>query len=147
MRFVMLLLVAALVGCAPTNPPGPALPQTDAEWAALNARNADIRRLQAIREQRRQSLAQLFGMEWALTRAAMQCDDPEIRRTAYAVARQQERYFDNMARTRPDLAQISAHEDTRATTRTAGLRPNARDCQRMLATMGESAKGMRDGDR
>jgi hypothetical protein len=147
MRAAMLLLLTVLAGCAPTPQTGPALPQTDAEWAALNARHAEARRLQAIREQRRQSQAQVFGIEWRMTRMAMDCDDPAIRRAAYETARQQDRYLTNMARTRPDLAQISAHEDTRATNRTLGMRPSAAECRRLLAIMGESVKAMRDGER
>lgn len=147
MRAAIVMIVLVLAGCAQPAPPTPALPQTDAEWAALNARNAERRRLEAVREQRRQTQAKLFGVEWRMTRLAMECDDPEIRRTAYEVARQQERYFDGMARTRPDLAQITAHEDTRATGRTLGMRPTAAQRRRLLVTMGESAKAMRDGER
>lgn len=147
MRLATLMLTAALAACAGDPPPPPGMPQNDAEWAALNARNAEARRLRGVQDQRRQQQAQVFGMEWRMTRLAMECDDPDIRRAAYATARQQQRYFDSMARTRPDLAQISAHEDTRATGRTAGLRPTPAQCRRLLTVMGESVKAMNEGDR
>jgi hypothetical protein len=154
MRAVMLLLVTVLAGCGtnpqpmPHRPGAPMAGETpEQQRARLDAAQEARLRFALERERQQERLAQVFGMEWRMTRIAMDCDDPTIRRVAYATAAQQERYFDRMARNRPTLAQISAHEDTRAARRTAGIRPSAAECQRLLTVMGESAKGMRDGER
>lgn len=154
MRVAVLMLMLALAACAPDtqplpHPPGaPMAGETpEQQRARLDAAQEARQRLALIRARRQEIGAQVFGTEWRMTRLAMECDDAAIRRVAYATARQQERYYSNMIRTRPDLAQISAHEDTRATGRTLGLRPNAAECRRLLAVMGESVKAMNEGDR
>lgn len=145
------IVALALAGCGPTMTEQEAAAITQAHMAAAPPADAAVReemqRLALIRERRAETQAQLFGIEWRQTRIAMTCDDPEIRRVAYATAALQDRYYANMIRTRPTLAQISAHEDTRATALTWGVRPNAAQCRTLLRVMGESAKGMRDGER
>jgi hypothetical protein len=131
--------------------PPPGTPQTEAErdavQARLNAENEARLRLALARERREETQAQLFGMEWRMTRVAMQCDDPAIRRVAYATADLQDRHLLALNRRSPRLANISAAEDRRLEARTFAARPNQAECRRLLTIMGESAKAIRDGER
>lgn len=152
MRATTLLMLTALAACAPDPlPPPPGTPQTPEERAAIQARldaeNAVRLRRALDRERLDESRAQAFGIEARMTRLAMACDDPAIRRVAYATADLQSEAFERLIQRDRRLAGISAAEETRLRNRTYGARPSAAQCRQLLVIMGQSAKAIRDGER
>jgi hypothetical protein len=169
MRAAMLTMVLVLAGCGgmseqqaadvtrgimaraghATPPPG--TPQTEQERDEVAARLAaenQVRLRRALdRERLDEARAQAFGMEARMTRLAMACDDPGIRRVAYATADMQAAAFERLYRRSPRLAQISAAEETRMRNRTYGATPSPAQCRQLLTVMGQSAKAIRDGER
>lgn len=157
MRATMLLTLLAMAACAPQgtplpHPPGTPNPALTAEQGAREterlAQDREARLRAALERERLEEMrAQSFGIEARMTRLAMACADPQIRRVAYATADLQSAAFERLIRRSPRLAQISAAEETRLRNQTYGAVPSPAQCRQLLVVMGESAKAIRDGER
>lgn len=151
MRALTLLMLTTLAACAPAPV---ARPMTEQQAAAITRATMDQHlapeqrlREALVRERLEESRAQSFGIEARMTRLAMACEDPAIRRVAYATADMQSQAFERLMRRAPRLAEISAAEETRLRNRTFGPTPSRAECRQLLAIMGQSAKAIRDGER